>query len=97
MLRLRPTRVIPRALWRGNKRLNNKTLLVAGLIGKVVAALCCFTPILIVMASLIGLAALVGYLDFVLLPVLALFVALTVYAMWRRQARFKRYAVLSGE
>lgn len=77
--------------------MNSKTLLGAGLIGPVVAALCCFTPILIVLASLIGLAALVGYLYFVLLSALALFVALIVYAMWRRQACFKRSAVLSGE
>ncbi|MDZ4308095.1 mercury resistance system transport protein MerF [Allopontixanthobacter sp.] len=72
--------------------MNNKTLLGAGLIGTVIASLCCFTPVLIVLAGLIGLAALVGYLDFVLLLALALFVALTVYVMWRRQARFKRSA-----
>lgn len=69
--------------------MNNKTLLGAGLIGTAIAALCCFTPILVVLVGLIGLSAMVGYLDYVLLPALAFFVGLTIYAVWRRQARLK--------
>ena len=38
-------------------------LLKIGLGGSVVAAVCCFTPLLVV---LVGLSALVGYLDYVL-------------------------------
>ncbi len=63
------------------------TLLGAGLIGTAIVALCCFTPVLVVLAGVVGLAAIVGYLDYVLLPALLFFVGLTAYAMWRRQRR----------
>ena len=56
-----------------------------GVAGTVVAALCCFTPILVILLGTIGLASLVGYLDYVLFPALAFFLALTIYALWRRQ------------
>ncbi len=57
-----------------------------GVIGTVVAALCCFTPLLVVLFGLVGLSALVGYLDFVLLPALFTFIAITVYAVWRERS-----------
>ena len=60
-------------------------ILKAGVIGTVIAALCCFTPVLVIIFGAVGLAALVGYLDYVLFPALAFFVALTLYAFWRRQ------------
>ena len=62
-----------------------KTLLRVGLVGTVVAALCCFTPILVILLAAVGLSALTGYLDYVLLPALALFVALTIFAVWRQR------------
>ncbi len=62
-------------------------LLKFGLIGTVVAALCCFTPFLVVLFGLVGLSALVGYLDIVLFPALGIFVVLTIYALWRKNAR----------
>ncbi|WP_323780139.1 mercury resistance system transport protein MerF [Leisingera sp.] len=62
-------------------------LLKVGLIGTVIAALCCFTPLLVVLFAAVGLAAVVGYLDFVLLPALGIFILLTIYALWRKNAR----------
>ena len=62
-----------------------KTLLRASAIGTVVVALCCFTPILVVLLGSVGLAALTGYLDYVLLPALAIFIGLTCYAVWRKK------------
>lgn len=59
-------------------------LLRTGLIGTAVAALCCFTPILAILLGVVGLSAVVGWLDYVLLPALAVFVSITVYALWRR-------------
>ena len=53
----------------------------------VIAALCCFTPVLVVLLGAVGLSAWLGWLDYVLLPALAIFVGLTVYAVWRRQRR----------
>ncbi|MDQ7732180.1 mercury resistance system transport protein MerF [Halomonas sp. SpR1] len=64
-----------------------KTLLRVSVIGTVLVALCCFTPILVVLLAAVGLAALTGYLDYVLLPALAFFIVLTCYAIWRK----KRY------
>ena len=55
-----------------------------GTIGTVIAALCCFTPVLVVLFGFVGLSAVVGYLDFVLLPALAVFVLITIYAVIRR-------------
>lgn len=64
---------------------NPKTLLRASLVGTVIVALCCFTPVLVVLLGAVGLAALTGYLDYVLLPALAIFIGLTVYALWRKR------------
>ena len=65
--------------------MNQKNLLKTGVIGTVITVLCCFTPVLVILLGTIGLAAIVGYLDYVLFPALAFFVALTIYALWRRQ------------
>lgn len=65
--------------------MNPNKLLIVGVTGSVIAALCCFTPILVILLGTIGLASLVGYLDYVLFPALAFFLALTIYALWRRQ------------
>ena len=59
-------------------------LLKMGIVGTVIAALCCFTPILAVLFGVVGLSAVVGYLDYVLLPTLAVFVLITIYAVIRR-------------
>ncbi|MDF1600228.1 mercury resistance system transport protein MerF [Mesorhizobium sp. YIM 152430] len=63
----------------------DRKLIATGIVGSVIAALCCFTPILVVLLGALGLSAWLGWLDYVLLPALAFFVALTVYAVWRRQ------------
>jgi hypothetical protein len=62
-----------------------RTWLRVGVIGTVVVALCCFTPLLVILLGVVGLSALTGYLDVVLLPALALFVGLTGYAVWRKR------------
>ncbi|WP_407660108.1 mercury resistance system transport protein MerF [Limimaricola variabilis] len=59
-------------------------LLKFGLIGTVVLALCCFTPLLVVLFGVVGLSAVLGWLDYVLLPALAVFIGITLYALWRR-------------
>ncbi len=63
----------------------NDRLLKYGLIGTVIVALCCFTPILVILLGAVGLSALLGWLDIVLLPALAVFICITLYALWRRQ------------
>jgi len=63
------------------------SLLKVGIIGTVFAALCCFTPLLVVLVGVVGLSAIVGYLDYVLFPALGFFILLTAYALWRRGRR----------
>ncbi len=60
-------------------------LLKVGIVGTGIAALCCFTPVLVILLGALGLSAMVGVLDYVLLPTLALFIAITVYAIWKRK------------
>jgi mercuric ion transport protein len=61
----------------------DQKLLCTGVGGTVIAAICCFTPVLVIGFSALGFSWAVGYLDYVLLPALAFFLALTVYAAWR--------------
>lgn len=61
-----------------------KRLLMTGIIGTAIAALCCFTPVLVVLLGVIGLSAITGYLDYVLFPALLFFILLTCYALYRR-------------
>lgn len=62
-------------------------LLALGFGGTVFAALCCFTPLLPIVLTALGLTGLLGfvYTDAVLLPVLAAFLILTGFALWQRR------------
>ena len=62
-------------------------LLGFGVVGSVIAALCCFTPLLPVVLGALGLTGLLGvvYTDAVLMPILAGFLILTGYALWRQK------------
>ena len=63
--------------------MKDKTILKTGIIGTVVAALCCFTPVLVVLFGAVGLSAWLGWIDYVLFPALGIFVLLTIYAVYR--------------
>ena len=65
--------------------MNNRTLLKTGIIGTIIAALCCFTPVLAVLLGVVGLSAWLGWLDYVLIPALLVFVGITIYALRRQQ------------
>lgn len=60
-------------------------LVKVSVVGTLIVALCCFTPVLVILLAVLGLSALAGYLDYVLLPTLAMFIGLTVYAVLRRR------------
>ncbi|MBA3446943.1 MAG: mercury resistance system transport protein MerF [Pseudaminobacter sp.] len=66
---------------------NDRKLLVTGVVGTVLVALCCFTPVLVVLLGVVGLSAVLGWIDYVLFPALAFFIGLTIYVVWRRQRR----------
>ena len=69
----------------GNTLKNPNTLVRASIVGTLAVALCCFTPILVILLGVLGWSALTGYLDYVLLPALMVFIGLTVYAVRRKQ------------
>jgi mercuric ion transport protein len=49
--------------------MNEQTLVKSEVIGAVVAAVCCFTPLLVIALAAVGLSALTGYLDYVLFAI----------------------------
>ena len=49
-------------------------------------AVCCFTPVLPWVLGLVGLAILIPYLDYVLFPLLFLFLVIALWG-WRRARR----------
>ena len=62
-------------------------LLTVGIVGTATAGLCCLTPILPWVLGATGLSGVLGYVyrDDVLLPLMAFFILMTGYALWRRQ------------
>jgi len=60
-----------------------KQSFIASLTGTVLVALCCFTPILVIILTAVGSGAIIGYLDYILLPALAILLILTI-ASYRR-------------
>jgi mercuric ion transport protein len=64
---------------------SDRKLLGIGVGGSTLAAVCCFTPALAVLLAAGGLSAWLGWLDYVLLPALVLFLGITAYALIRRR------------
>ncbi len=62
-------------------------LLVTGLIGTIIAAICSFTPALAWAMAFGGLAAYVGWIDYIAIPMLGIFAAMTLIALVRRRYR----------
>ena len=65
--------------------MNNNRLLGVGLGGLGFAGICCVTPLLVVVLTSVGFSALVGWLDYVLFPAMAIFAAISAYALWNRR------------
>lgn len=65
--------------------MSDRKLLGIGLGGSAIAAVCCFTPALVLLLGAVGLSAWLAWLDYVLLPALLLFLGITAYALLRRR------------
>ena len=52
--------------------------------GSAIAAVCCFTPALVLLLGAVGLSAWLAWLDYVLLPALVIFLGITAFALLRR-------------
>ena len=44
-----------------------------------------YDTVLVILLGIVGLSALTGYLDYVLIPALAICIGLTIYAIWRKR------------
>lgn len=67
--------------------MSQKRLVTFGLAGAALTALCCLTPIFVGLLGIVGLGAIIGYLDYVLLPALAGFLGLAFYGLSRRNQK----------
>lgn len=65
--------------------MQDKKLLGISIGGSVIAAICCFTPALVLLLGAVGLSAWLAWLDFVLLPALVLFLGMAIFAFIRLQ------------
>ncbi len=65
--------------------MNDRNNLTTGIVGTVIAAVCCVTPALVYLFAALGASALMGWwIDvFVLYPALLLFLAMTGVAIYR--------------
>ena len=63
--------------------MKDKTILKTGFSGTIIAVLCCFTPFLVVVLGAVGLSAWLGWLDYVLLPALAVCILILAYGVFR--------------
>lgn len=59
-----------------------KTLLITGIISSLIAAICCFTPLLVLAFAGAGLSGLVGGLDYFLFPLLFASLGLMTQALY---------------
>jgi mercuric ion transport protein len=62
-------------------------LLATGIIGFVVSMLGCVTPALVALLAALGISGSMGWLDYLLLPAMAIFAAITAYAIILRKRR----------
>jgi len=65
--------------------MNAGWLLKIGIIGTIISALCCFTPLLVILLGGVGLSSLLGWADYVLLPALFIFLFITGFALWKKR------------
>jgi mercuric ion transport protein len=63
----------------------NTKLIGTGVAGALLSMLCCFTPVLVILLSALGLTAFVAKLDYVLVPLFVASVALVIFALVRRR------------
>lgn len=69
--------------------MSSQRLFATGVIGTIVAAVCCTTPVLAVVLGALGLSAWLAYADYVVLPAMIAFIAIAGYALWRLRLRHR--------
>ncbi len=64
--------------------MTNRKLFCTGCSGTVIAALCCFTPLLVIGLGAIGLSAWLGWIDYVLFPMMFASLGIVAYSLYLR-------------
>lgn len=67
--------------------MRDRTLITTGIVGAVIAAVCCATPLLAIVFGAVGLTAWLTEADYVLIPALIVCVALIVFGLYRTRLR----------
>lgn len=65
--------------------MNDKALLRTGVIGTVIAAICCFTPLLVIILGTVGLSAWLLWFDYAVFAALIAFLGLIAFALMQRR------------
>jgi len=66
------------------------TLITTGIVGAVIAALCCATPVLAIAFGALGLTAWLAKADYIVMPALILCVGLAAFGIYRQQRHRSR-------
>ncbi|MGI8526726.1 MAG: mercury resistance system transport protein MerF [Pseudolabrys sp.] len=69
--------------------MRDRTLIATGAVGALLAALCCATPLLVVLFGAAGLTAWLAKADYVVMPALLLCLALAGFGLYRARMRSK--------
>lgn len=69
--------------------MTGRKLFGIGVAGSLLAAVCCATPLVAIVLGALGLSAWLGWSDYIVMPALLVFVAITVYGWtrWRRSTK----------
>ncbi len=70
--------------------MNDRSLITTGVIGTVLAAICCATPLLAVVLGSVGLTAWLAKADYIVIPMLLVGAALEGLGLYRRRNAARR-------
>jgi mercuric ion transport protein len=65
--------------------MRDRALITAGAVGAAFAAICCATPLLVIVFGAVGLAAWLAKADYVLIPALIICLGLIAVGLYRRR------------
>ncbi len=67
--------------------MKDRKILRTGVTGTGIAAICCFTPFLVILLGAVGLSAWLSWLDYMLFPVMFASMGLVAYALYLRSGK----------
>ncbi|MBL4739644.1 MAG: mercury resistance system transport protein MerF [Sneathiella sp.] len=65
----------------------DKKTLRAGIIGTIIGAICCFTPLLVLLLGAAGLSAWLGWVDYALFPIMYASMGVAAYGLYVRSGK----------